>query len=107
MLFVVYGIVLLSLIVLNSIIKVLIREMKVNEDVNIDTISHLTPGYVGADLTCLIREAALCAVNRILMFDNHYETLESIRNKLNGGLLIDSALLQSVSIMEEDFRVCY
>ncbi len=79
--------------------------MKVDEDVNIDTISHLTPGYVGADLTCLIREAALCAVNRILMFDNQHETLESIRSKLNGGLIIDTDLLQSVTIMDQDFKV--
>ncbi|XP_032669181.1 nuclear valosin-containing protein-like isoform X2 [Odontomachus brunneus] len=34
-------------------------------DVNLKTIASLTPGFVGADLVALIREAAMAAVDRI------------------------------------------
>lgn len=30
-------------------------------------LAHLTPGFVGADLMALCREAAMCAVGRVLM----------------------------------------
>lgn len=30
-------------------------------------LAHMTPGYVGADLMALCREAAMCAVNRVLI----------------------------------------
>lgn len=39
-----------------------------DDTVSLATVAHLTPGYVGADLNALVREAAKCAVNRI--FDN-------------------------------------
>lgn len=31
-------------------------------------VARLTPGYVGADLNALVREAAKCAINRYLSF---------------------------------------
>uniref|UniRef100_A0A183DD92 AAA_lid_3 domain-containing protein n=1 Tax=Gongylonema pulchrum TaxID=637853 RepID=A0A183DD92_9BILA len=34
-------------------------------NVSLEELARLTPGYVGADLKALAREAAMCAVNRI------------------------------------------
>ncbi|GMT14171.1 hypothetical protein PFISCL1PPCAC_5468, partial [Pristionchus fissidentatus] len=43
-------------------------KLPLDDTVSLATVAHLTPGYVGADLCALVREAAKCAVNRI--FDN-------------------------------------
>ncbi|XP_072171782.1 nuclear valosin-containing protein-like [Diadema setosum] len=47
------------------ILQVLCRNLRLAEEFSFKTLSSLTPGYVGADLRALCREAAMCAVNRI------------------------------------------
>lgn len=49
------------------ILKTLCRKLKLGEDFDFQRLARLTPGYVGADLMALCREAAMCAVNRILL----------------------------------------
>ncbi|KIH62134.1 ATPase, AAA family [Ancylostoma duodenale] len=39
-------------------------KLPLDDDVNMKMVARLTPGYVGADLNALVREAAKCAVNR-------------------------------------------
>ncbi|ELU02896.1 hypothetical protein CAPTEDRAFT_169679 [Capitella teleta] len=46
------------------ILEVLCRSLKVGPDFDYLGLAHLTPGYVGADLMALVREAAITAVNR-------------------------------------------
>ena len=46
-----------------SILEVICRSLKMDSEVNLSLLSHLTPGYVGADLFALAQEAALNAVN--------------------------------------------
>ncbi|XP_053189271.1 nuclear valosin-containing protein-like isoform X1 [Scomber japonicus] len=49
------------------ILKTLCRKLKLPEDFDYQQLARLTPGYVGADLMALCREAAMCAVNRVLL----------------------------------------
>ncbi|XP_008279730.1 nuclear valosin-containing protein-like isoform X1 [Stegastes partitus] len=49
------------------ILKTLCRKLKLPEDFDYQKLARLTPGYVGADLMALCREAAMSAVNRILL----------------------------------------
>ncbi|XP_071337727.1 nuclear valosin-containing protein-like isoform X3 [Trachinotus anak] len=49
------------------ILKTLCRKLKLPEDFDYQQLAHLTPGYVGADLMALCREAAMNAVNRVLL----------------------------------------
>uniref|UniRef100_H0WNU4 Nuclear VCP like n=1 Tax=Otolemur garnettii TaxID=30611 RepID=H0WNU4_OTOGA len=49
------------------ILQTLCRKLRLPEDFNFCHLAHLTPGFVGADLMALCREAAMCAVNRVLM----------------------------------------
>ncbi|CAL9687683.1 unnamed protein product [Knipowitschia caucasica] len=49
------------------ILKTLCRKLKLSEDIDYGQMARLTPGYVGADLMALCREAAMCAVNRALL----------------------------------------
>lgn len=43
------------------------RKLKLPEDFDYQQLARLTPGYVGADLMALCREAAMSAVNRVLL----------------------------------------
>ncbi|EEZ99985.1 Nuclear valosin-containing protein-like [Tribolium castaneum] len=49
-----------------QILKVLTAKLKLSEDFDYDFLAKHTPGYVGADLMSLTREAAMAAVNRML-----------------------------------------
>ncbi|XP_078398935.1 nuclear valosin-containing protein-like isoform X1 [Cetorhinus maximus] len=63
-----------------QILRTLCRKLKLPESFDFHQLSRLTPGYVGADLMALCREAAMSAVNRILIQrqeeNTHTETLE-------------------------------
>ncbi|XP_051507102.1 nuclear valosin-containing protein-like isoform X2 [Myxocyprinus asiaticus] len=50
-----------------KILRTLCRKIKLPEDFDYRQLARLTPGYVGADLMALCREAAMTAVNRILL----------------------------------------
>lgn len=43
------------------------RKLKLPKDFDYQELARLTPGYVGADLMALCREAAMSAVNRVLL----------------------------------------
>jgi len=45
----------------------LCRKLKLQEDFDYQKLARLTPGYVGADLMALCREAAMSAVSRVLL----------------------------------------
>ncbi|KAM8738841.1 nuclear valosin-containing protein-like isoform 1-T1 [Acanthopagrus schlegelii] len=49
------------------ILKTLCRKLKLPEDFDYQQLARLTPGYVGADLMALCREAAMTAINRVLL----------------------------------------
>uniref|UniRef100_A0A2K6UZ66 Nuclear valosin-containing protein-like n=1 Tax=Saimiri boliviensis boliviensis TaxID=39432 RepID=A0A2K6UZ66_SAIBB len=49
------------------ILQTLCRKLKLPQAFDFCHLAHLTPGFVGADLMALCREAAMCAVNRVLM----------------------------------------
>lgn len=50
-----------------KILKTLCRKIRLPDDFDFRHLARLTPGYVGADLMALCREAAMNAVNRILL----------------------------------------
>ncbi|XP_043424671.1 nuclear valosin-containing protein-like isoform X3 [Prionailurus bengalensis] len=49
------------------ILRTLCRKLRLPETFHFHHLAHLTPGFVGADLMALCREAAMCAVTRVLM----------------------------------------
>ncbi|NXO49363.1 NVL protein, partial [Aramus guarauna] len=50
-----------------KILRTLCRKLKLLESFEFHHLARLTPGYVGADLMALCREAAMCTVNRALI----------------------------------------
>ncbi|VVC27682.1 Hypothetical protein CINCED_3A019856 [Cinara cedri] len=57
-----------------AILDLMCKNLRIDPSVSLDKLSELTPGYVGADLKSLTREAATLAANR---------TIESIKKKLH------------------------
>lgn len=47
-----------------AILGHLCKHLRINPVISLDKLSELTPGYVGADLKSLTREAATIAANR-------------------------------------------
>lgn len=52
-----------------GILKVMTRDMRVDADLNYHVLARKTPGFVGADLRSLTKEAAVIAINRIFRTD--------------------------------------
>lgn len=51
---------------LHRILHVLCHGLKLSDDLNLSKLAALTPGFVGADLLSLTREAAIHAVSQVL-----------------------------------------
>ncbi len=49
-----------------EILKILTREMRLKTDIDMKEVVKMTPGYVGADISTLCKEASLQAVSRII-----------------------------------------
>ncbi|KAL6032443.1 hypothetical protein STEG23_027886, partial [Scotinomys teguina] len=60
------------------ILQTLCRKLRLPETFNFCHLAHLTPGFVGADLMALCREAAMCAVNRVLMQQQKNPEMEAL-----------------------------
>ena len=63
-----------------AILKVMTAQMRVSGDFNLRQIAKRTPGYVGADLRSLTKEAAVIAINRIFQQQNILEDTPIIPN---------------------------
>ena len=50
-----------------EILKKMTKGMRLEQDFSYNDIARLTPGYVGADLTTLCKEASILAVERIIL----------------------------------------
>ncbi|MDP3992370.1 MAG: CDC48 family AAA ATPase [Nanoarchaeota archaeon] len=75
-----------------SILKIHSRGMPLNKDVNLDEISSVTHGFVGADLESLCKEAAMIVLRRILP-----------KMKMEGDEEIPNEFLEKLIIKHEDF----
>ncbi len=84
------------------ILKVLLRGIRVEEEVEVGVVAHLTPGYVGADLSALVREAAMAAVNRLLVTPSH--TPSGHAHSLTAATL-DITQLDTLAVSSDDFKV--
>ena len=86
----------------------LCRRLRVSDGLDYSALAHLTPGYVGADLSALVREAALSAVNRSLLHqscDGHV-TVDGLCALLKEQYSpLSEEQLEALFITEDDFKV--
>ncbi|VDL65695.1 unnamed protein product [Nippostrongylus brasiliensis] len=78
-------------------------KLPLDDSVNMKTVARLTPGYVGADLNALVREAAKCAINRI--FDTIVNHNSSKRQMTNEEIKEELAKVLSWLEADDDPRV--
>ncbi|XP_031959287.1 nuclear valosin-containing protein-like isoform X2 [Corvus moneduloides] len=81
-----------------KILQTLCRKLKLPESFEFRHLARLTPGYVGADLMALCREAAMCTVNRVLI------TSEEQRRKHthSGGSTAEGSMGIGTDMLVED-----
>lgn len=72
----------------NNILKIHTRNMPLSEDVDLDSLSEITHGFVGADLASLAKEAAMSVLRRVLP-DLNLKEDESIPQEVLEKLRID------------------
>uniref|UniRef100_A0A4W6BR59 Nuclear VCP like n=1 Tax=Lates calcarifer TaxID=8187 RepID=A0A4W6BR59_LATCA len=82
------------------ILKTLCRKLKLPENFDYQQLARLTPGYVGADLMALCREAAMTAVNRVLLEGELWHLLHLLKNTET----LSEEELASLSILMSDFQ---
>ncbi|MHA1985818.1 MAG: CDC48 family AAA ATPase [Promethearchaeota archaeon] len=73
-----------------EILQIHTRGMPIEEDVNLDSYSEITHGFVGADIMAVCREAAMFSLRRILP-------------RINLDEPIPSEIIQELNIKDEDF----
>lgn len=67
-----------------EILQIHSRDASLASDIDFNRLAHLTPGFVGADLEALCREAAMIALRRVLPYIDYehsyipYETLVNL-----------------------------
>jgi len=82
------------------ILRTLCRKLKLPESFDFRHLAHLTPGYVGADLMALCREAAICTVNRVLIKSDKQK-----RKHINtGGNAAESMGIGTDILVEEETK---
>ncbi|XP_056616749.1 nuclear valosin-containing protein-like [Triplophysa dalaica] len=94
------------------ILKTLCRKIQLSEDFDFRQLARLSPGYVGADLMALCREAAMSAVNRILLEQNACDIeqpvqkseLEQLLSLLKNTESLTEEQLARLSVLMSDFR---
>lgn len=75
-----------------QILSVICRDLKLEADFQLSRLARLTPGYVGADLQALIREAAIQAVNRSLSLSANILPTETMQTDSDSNANVASEM---------------
>ncbi|XP_065094126.1 nuclear valosin-containing protein-like isoform X2 [Ochlerotatus camptorhynchus] len=62
-----------------QILKIICRNLKIEQSIDFDELAKLTPGYVGADLLALATRAATTAIKRMLTEHERQQLIEKSR----------------------------
>lgn len=93
-----------------KILKTLCRKITLTEDFDYRQLARLTPGYVGADLMALCREAAMTSVNRILLHPSSEDVtapkadLEQLLSLLKRNETLSEEQLSGLCVLMSDFK---
>ncbi|NWV84177.1 NVL protein, partial [Dasyornis broadbenti] len=81
-----------------KILQTLCRKLKLPESFEFHHLARLTPGYVGADLMALCREAAMCTVNRVLIISEQQrrKLTNTEGNTAEGSMGIETDILDEL-----------
>ena len=60
------------------ILKVLSKELRLSEEISLHSLSRNTPGFVGADLSALVREAASNSIQRSVFLEKNHGLIKDL-----------------------------
>jgi ribosome biogenesis ATPase len=99
------------------IFQIVLNHLRIANDVSIKELARLTPGYVGADLHALAREASMCSVIRVLetIADSRITSQRKSKAQIEQELSkmiewlkaeqeVDKSKLDNLYITMDDFR---
>ena len=88
------------------ILEVMCRGLRLEPGTDLGRLAHLTPGYVGADLTSLTREAAMSAVNRVFgdLVPGGEADIASQMSCLKETRSIEDSELEKLYIEDQDWK---
>ncbi|XP_066402318.1 nuclear valosin-containing protein-like isoform X1 [Molothrus aeneus] len=81
-----------------KILQTLCRKLKLPESFSFGHLARLTPGYVGADLMALCREAAMGTVSRVLLTSEEHEK----KHTHSGGSTAEGSPGMGADMLEEE-----
>jgi ribosome biogenesis ATPase len=91
-----------------QILRVISTGMKLAEDFDYGEVAKKTPGYVGADLRALTREAATLAINRVFSYISSIDQME-VEEEIETGKpaipKLTDEQLGMISIEMKDFEI--
>ncbi|XP_064485089.1 nuclear valosin-containing protein-like [Ornithodoros turicata] len=91
----------------SQILQVLCKKLTLSTDVDFEWLAHQTPGFVGADLMALTREATMAAINRVFHTTFHTECskLERTLSLLRETTPFNEEQLANLSVEFQDFKM--
>ena len=90
-----------------KILNVLTRKIKLSQELDFQNIARNTPGYVGADLCALVKEAAIFAIKRIFSEENTTSnTMDNMKGVANIEYFKNLSIeeLNEINVNNEDFE---
>ncbi|XP_023246991.1 nuclear valosin-containing protein-like [Copidosoma floridanum] len=73
-----------------AILQIHTSKVRLSPEINLQNIAALTPGFVGADLVALVREAVMVAVNRALQdMKKNVPTIAEHNNEVANDVLVE------------------
>lgn len=87
-----------------EIMKILTKKMRLRPDFPFNEMIKLTPGYVGADIQTLCKEASIIAVERIINSQNENVPKENVENEEDENKDKELIKLENYFIEIDDFK---
>uniref|UniRef100_A0AC35G5T0 AAA+ ATPase domain-containing protein n=1 Tax=Panagrolaimus sp. PS1159 TaxID=55785 RepID=A0AC35G5T0_9BILA len=85
-----------------KILQILCKDMNIDPLLTLKDIARLTPGYVGADIQALIREASMAAVHRI--FNTVVESIDENEMEQDGKVAV-TELDKTLALLKSEARI--
>ncbi|MFH0905816.1 MAG: AAA family ATPase [archaeon] len=96
-----------------DILKIHTRNVPLDKDVNLEEIARITHGYVGADISALIKEAAICSIKKVVknldltnkdIYTKALENLNLSKDDLDFAFkIVQPSALREVFVENSDF----
>uniref|UniRef100_A0A7E4ZSH0 Nuclear valosin-containing protein-like n=1 Tax=Panagrellus redivivus TaxID=6233 RepID=A0A7E4ZSH0_PANRE len=86
-----------------KILQIVCKDMNIDPNLTMKELARLTPGYVGADLQALVREASMSAVHRI--FSAAIQKAEGELMEADGVVAVPTDLEKALALIKSEEKI--